>query len=379
MTTPIAVVFGGRSVEHEVSVLTGLEVVEAMDPRRFTPVPVYIAQDGRWYAGDQLRNRAFYRTLNFDTVEEVTILPRPHTGGLLQLKKQDTVPVSCFFLALHGSHGEDGAIQGLLELAHMPYTGCDVTASALTMDKWLTKAVLRSHGLPVLPDQRVDRSAARSHFTQLVDQLLTFHPFPLIVKPAKLGSSVGVHRVENREALTAALAAVFRMDERAIVEPCIDNLLEINVSVFSHNASVVEIPIATNRTLTYEDKYLREDGTKVAHASMGMAGCSRVIDPTDLDPSIKAQVQQIALSAYHLLGCHGSARCDFLYDLSTSRLYFNELNAIPGSMAYYLWCRTTPRLLYPTLVHQMVDEALERHAERASLNRQVPPRLFPKF
>ena len=379
MKTPIAVVFGGRSVEHEVSVLTGLEVVEAFDPRYHTPIPVYIAEDGRWFTGDALRQRTFYRSLPLETVDEVTLLPRPNVGGLFDLKRRRTIPISCCFLALHGSHGEDGAIQGLLELAQMPYTGCDLPASAVTMDKWLTKSVLRGHGVPVLPDRRVDREKARADFANQIDQLLTFHPFPLIVKPNQLGSSVGVHRVDSRDALAAALASVFRMDRRALVEPCVDPLLEINVSVFRDQASVVEVPIATKQTLTYEDKYLREGGAKVSHAQMGMAGASRIIDPTDLDPTIRDAVQQTARDAYRLLGCNGSVRCDFLYDTAQKRLYFNELNAIPGSMGYYLWCRSHPRLLYPTLIAQMVQEALERHAEAAALSRKVPPRLFPKF
>jgi D-alanine-D-alanine ligase len=377
---PIGVVFGGRSVEHEVSVLTGLEAIEAMDPQLYEPVPVYITQDGRWFAGALLRNRAFYRTLNLAALDEVTLLPRPHMGGLYQLKQRQVLPIACFFLALHGSYGEDGPVQGLLELAQMPYTGCDLTASAITMDKWLTKSLLRGQGLPVLPDQRVDREQMRSQFAQQVDQFVAASQFPLIVKPVRLGSSVGVQRVENRDQLANALAATFQLDRHALIEPCIDPLLELNVSVLHHQnqatPSVVEIPIASKQTLTYEDKYLREGGAKVAHASLGMAGASRIIDPSDLDPALKQQAQSLALSAYQLLGCRGVVRCDFLYDLARSILYLNELNPIPGSMAYYLWSRSRPRLLYPQLIHHLIQEALSRHAEASALSRRIPSTLF---
>jgi D-alanine-D-alanine ligase len=380
---PVAVLFGGRSVEHEVSVLTGLEAIDAMDRHQYQPIPVYIAQDGRWYTGPQLLQRSFYRTLQLATLDQVTLLPHPGSGGLYHLKSGRTTPISCFFLAMHGSNGEDGTLQGLLELAQVPYTGCDVAASAVTMDKWLTKSVLRAHNLPVLPDQRVDREEARTQLTALVDQLLTRLQFPLIVKPSRLGSSVGVHRVETREKLAAALVSTFNIDRHALVEPCIDPLLEINVSILHHQGaatpSVVEIPFATQQTLTYEDKYLRDGGAKVSHGSLGMAGASRIIDPSDLDPAVEASVQSIACQAYTLLGCRGVARCDFIYDTAQSQLYFNELNPIPGSLSYYLWSRSNPRLLYPSLIDHLIQEAISRHAEAAALSRKTPSGLFSKM
>ncbi len=197
--------------------------------------------------------------------------------------------------------------------------------------------------------------------------------FPLFVKPCHLGSSIGISIANDLPSLNAALAKVFRYDDEAIIEPCVTKLLEINVAVMDGEpplASVVEIPIASEQALTYEDKYLRNN-SKVSGGSQGMAGLTRLIDPKDLDPAIKQKVTDYALKAFQLLGCSGVGRFDFIFDLSSNQLYFNELNPIPGSLSYYLWEKSQPPLLYTELIHRLIANAQCRKAQRLALQRDL--------
>jgi D-alanine-D-alanine ligase len=197
--------------------------------------------------------------------------------------------------------------------------------------------------------------------------------FPLFVKPLSLGSSIGVSRASSESELAVALAKVFRYDTVAIVEPCVSELMEINVSVRERDgieASVVEIPVSESGILSYEEKYLRDGGKKTG-PSQGMASLTRIIDPVDLDPTIKENVIEYAKRSFSLLGCSGVARLDFIYDLAADRLYFNELNALPGSCSFYLWAKSQPRVLYTQLITGMIETALNHYAENASLERSI--------
>ena len=390
--TRVAVLFGSRSVEHEISVISGLQLMRVVDVTRFDVVPIYIAHSGRFYTGDRLRERSFYAggKLRLDLVDEVTLPPSPGKGFLKvprtfaeRLKfalQPDTqlVPVDLCIPVFHGEYGEDGCIQGLLELADLPYTGGGVLSSALAMNKYLCKSVLAQHDIPVLPGVRV----LRSDFQRDPEQFrldLTSHPdltqFPLFIKPVNLGSSVGVSKVETEADLLPALIKVFVYDTEAIIEPCVVNIVEINVSVMDYEgatASVVEIPYASGGFLSYEDKYLRDDGSKKSGGgSQGMASLTRVIDPPQLDPAIKQTVTTFAKKAFRVLGCSGTVRFDFIMDAARNQIYFNELNSIPGSLAFYLWAKSHPPLLYTEEVSRMIEAALRRKGERLALERST--------
>lgn len=386
----VAVVFGGRSVEHEISVITALQLITAIDPERFEVTPVYIAPDGRWCTGDQLLERAFYRKVPqaLTTLQEVTLLPKPGVGGLMKvggtvdLAKQalslqsQIIPVDVFLPVFHGQFGEDGCIQGLFEIAQIPYTGSNVPSSAITMNKYLCKMYLKEHGVPVLPALRVSRRQALADLASVCDWVVShkeFSSFPLFVKPCNLGSSIGVSRAKDHIELSAALAKVFRYDTVALIEPCVTEIMEINISIREHDgtkASVVEIPVSDSGVLSYEEKYLRGGGKKTGQ-SQGMASLTRVIDPQDLDPELKSQVISQGIRAFELLGCSGVARLDFIVDLANDKLYFNELNAFPGSCAFYLWARSNPRVLYTDLISDMIETALATFAEQAQLDRSI--------
>ena len=381
----VAVLFGGRSVEHEISVISALQLMLAVDPAKFDLIPVYITPNGSWYIGAALLERSFYAKVleNLAQLEEVTLLPKPGVGGLTRVGARgpsSVIQVDLFLPAFHGQYGEDGCIQGLFEMAQVPYTGSDLPSSAITMNKYLCKMYLSAHGIPVLPASIVHRNEAQADITQVVSELLSqdkFKHFPLFIKPCNLGSSIGVSRVNDATELAAALAKVFRYDTQALVEPCVSKIMEINVSVRAQlgiesgiEASVVEIPVSESGTLSYEEKYLR-DGGKKSGRSQGMASLTRVIDPADLDSELRNQVIELAKRSFSLLGCSGVARLDFIVDLATNKLYFNELNAFPGSCAFYLWARSKPRVLYTQLIEDMINAALGRFATNAALDRDI--------
>lgn len=386
----VAVLFGGRSVEHEISVITALQLILAIDPEKFEVVPVYIAPDGRWYTGSQLLDRAFYRKgpQALSSLQEVTLLPKPGVGGLIKvcgtvdLAKQalslqsQSIPIDVFLPVFHGQFGEDGCIQGLFEMAQVPYTGSNVPASAITMNKYMSKMYLKEHGIPVLPALQIARKRALKDLSSVCDWVVShveFSTFPLFVKPCNLGSSIGVSRAKDPMELAIALAKVFRYDTLALVEPCVTEIMEINVSVREHDgihASVVEIPVSDTGVLSYEEKYLRGGGKKTG-ASQGMASLTRVIDPEDLEPDLKSKVISHALKCFELLGCSGVARLDFIVNLANGQVYFNELNSFPGSCAFYLWVRSTPRVLYTDLISDMIETALVTFAEQSQLDRNI--------
>ena len=376
--TRVAVLFGGRSVEHEISVITALQLMQAIDPAAYEVTPVYIAPTGAWYTGSKLLNRSFYAKVpgNLSTLSEVTLLPKPGVRGLTRLSDHSTIPIDVFLPAFHGQYGEDGCIQGLFELADMPYTGSNVVASAVTMNKYVCKVFLNKHDIPVLPAQLISRSEAQKDISKVVSDILStegFAQLPLFVKPCNLGSSIGVSKVKEASELAPALAQVFRYDTHALVEPCVSDIMEINCSVRDYDgihASVVEIPVSQSGVLSYEEKYLQGGGKKTGQ-SEGMASLTRVIDPQDLDPEVRDAVVELAKKSFTILGCSGVARLDFIVDLATGQLYFNELNAFPGSCSFYLWVRSHPRILYTTLIHNMIETALKHHATAASLDRNI--------
>jgi D-alanine-D-alanine ligase len=386
----IAVLFGGRSVEHEISVISALQLILAIDPEKYDVTPVYIAPNGQWYTGTELLERSFYRSVPaaLGRLQEVTLLPKPGIGGLMKigstvdLAKQalsiesNIIPVDVFVPVFHGQYGEDGCMQGLFELAGVPYTGSNVPASAITMNKYLCKRYLQIHGIPVLPALPVSREEGMRDIRRVTEWVTSqegFTTFPLFVKPCNLGSSIGVTKVNDATELPGALAKVFKYDTVALVEPCVAELMEINVSIRDHNgtqASVVEIPVSQSGVLSYEEKYLRDGGKKTG-PSQGMASLTRVIDPQDLDEDLRNRVIEYGKRSFSLLGCSGVARLDFIVDLATGQLYFNELNAFPGSCSFYLWVRSKPRVLYTQLIDDMIQTALKTFAVNASLARDI--------
>jgi D-alanine-D-alanine ligase len=388
----IAVLFGGRSVEHEISVITALQLINVLDVTQYEPIPVYLAQSGRWYVGDQLLEKSFYRRLpgSLKEVQEVALIPIAGSKGLTVLQPRPSfwgmgkpaetiIPVDVYFLAFHGTFGEDGCIQGMLEMADATYTGCTVLPAALGMNKYKCKKALEAAGIPVLPAAVVDRSLAQRSLVGAREQIFStpgLEELPLFVKPCNLGSSIGIGVAKDLPSLDGCLVNTFRYDSQAIVEPCVKNILEINVSVVGDEeeaiASVIEMPVSISGVLTYEEKYLRDDGAKKTgeSESQGMASLSRIIDPPDLDPEIKQAGVAYAKQSFQLLGCSGVSRIDFIIDADSNRLYFNEINTLPGSLSFYLWMKSQPQVVYTELLNRIIQQAEKRQGTKLSLKRQ---------
>jgi D-alanine-D-alanine ligase len=344
--TTVAVIFGGRSVEHDVSIVTGHQIMRAFDKERYEAVPVYIARDGKWFTGAPLLDLKNFRdeVISFKGVESAILSPSVQHHGLIvnplsgRLQKSDIKRLDVVFPAVHGTHGEDGTLQGLFELADIPYVGCGMLGSALANDKALTKDVLRQHNIPVVDgivvtraDWMDDRESAIQYVTSQLD-------YPLFIKPATLGSSIGVGRASDETMLGLSLDIATSFDRRAIVEKAVVDAAEINCAVMGYGnnieASVLEQPISWEEFLTYEEKYMR--------GGEGMKSQERII-PAPISDTLKEKIQGYAIEGFKAIDGRGTARIDFLLTTDNgmisdnSDIYLNEFNTMPGSLAFYLW------------------------------------------
>ncbi len=390
----IAVLFGGRSSEHEISILTALQFISALDSTKYVIHPIYIAGNGKWFTHPKMFDAAFFKKLpgSLKSAQELVFLPQPNTKGLLKInskKERDGslsieqtgfIPIDVYIPALHGTHGEDGAIQGLFELANVIYSGSDLMSSAMTMNKWYAKMIAASNNIPVLPGALVRKKDFHERFDSILDEILQGEvQFPLIVKPCNLGSSVGLNFANNRTELRRALTAVFKLDGEALVEKRVTDIREINVAVHCAAepvASVIEVPLNASELLTYEKKYMSSSGKTGKSGMGGMASLKRKIDPPEISEERKKEAREIACEIYSSLRCSGAVRIDFILDLETNLFYFNELNSIPGSFSYYLWADSHPPLLMTELADQIIQEAIDRFGEKSSLQRILPFRAL---
>jgi D-alanine-D-alanine ligase len=369
----VGMIFGGRSVEHEVSALTAHQAMAALPRDRYTPVPIYISKEGRWHTGAALMNLANYTDLEkLQTLAEPVLfsadatqpglLPRrtPERKGLFGGKAAETEiePLDIAFPLLHGSHGEDGTVQGLLELADLPYVGCGVEAAAIGMDKLMAKVALRAAGVPVLPDYALTRARWQREMETVIGEIEAAFSYPVFVKPVTLGSSIGVARAEDRTALQFAIDVAATYDSRVMVEPSQENIYEINCSVLGDGnearASVCERPISAG-TLSYDEKYLK--GGK----GEGMKGARRLI-PADISAELTAAIQETAVETFRAIGAAGVARVDFLLHPDNGVFYVNEINTLPGSLSFYLW--EPSGVPFPELLTTLIGYAQARHREK---------------
>lgn len=380
--TKVAVLFGGLSSEHDVSVLTGLQILEALDPSKYEGFPVYIGLDGQWWVGDALRERKNYLpdlatkrlltrvSLDVGNGRERGQWHLREVGGGF-LKKAKTFAFDVVVPAMHGTWGEDGTLQGALAAEGVPFVGGGVSAMGVTINKVWTAELAKAAGLPALPGvlvwrgDEVDAKAVAK----------TLGKYPLFVKPNFLGSSIGAKMVKSEEELNAAVSAVFRLDTAALIQPCVPNLVEYNVAVRREKGgnvatSAIERPLRAGETLDFKDKYLSGGGldklgNKLGAANSGMASATRVLNPPELAKKKEAQIREWATNLFVYLDLAGTPRLDFLCNEKTGDIYFNEINPLPGSFAYFLWEGATPRVGFTALLDDLIDEAKQRVRTRA--------------
>ena len=364
----VGVIFGGRSGEHEVSLQSAQSVMAALDGTKYEVVPIGITRNGRWLTGDVVAAL----TNGSEEAERATLLPDPEARGLIQMEMQETHPANLAEVTeldvilpiLHGTYGEDGTVQGLLELADIPYVGAGVVGSAVGMDKAIFKQVMIANGIPVLPWRLFSAQYWRKNRDAIVAEIETILTYPVFTKPANLGSSVGICKCSNREEFIAGMDEAAQYDRRIVVEQGI-NGRELEVSVLGNDEPVASVvgEIRPRRTFyDYAAKYLAEPGSDDE---------SELMIPAELDGETAVAIRALAIQAYKAIDCAGMGRVDMLMDRKTDNVYLNEINTIPGftqiSMYPKLWAATG--LSYPELLDKLIDLAVERFEEKGQLKR----------
>lgn len=364
MKINVGVIFGGRSVENEISVITAAQTMAAMNVEKYNIVPIYISKEGHWYTGDKLRSTDNYRDMKslLSSVEEVYLRPVYGDNHLYKVRKplfgSDVVTTLDVILpALHGTSGEDGSFQGLIEMTGIPYACPNTLASANGMDKITMKMILRESGIPVVDYAWFSDKEWLSEREDVLSRCEALN-YPLIVKPANLGSSVGIKAVHNREELVEAVDNAIRYSKRIIVEVLVERLKEINCSVlgdyYDCKASVCEAPVRSGEILSYEDKYLGGGKNK---PSEGMHSTVREI-PARLSDEVTEYIRTTACKTFRVLACDGVSRIDFMIDEASNNIYVNEINTIPGSLSFYLWEATG--VPFDELVDTLIGVAFKR-------------------
>ena len=364
----VGVLFGSRSVEHDVSIVTAVQAMAAMDRAKYEVIPIYVTKEGRWLTGEALAHLDTYRDpQGLKPALRAYLSPEPQDGVLVQprswgqrlLRQVQELRLDVAFPCMHGTHGEDGTLQGLLELANVPYVGTGVVGSAVGMDKIMMKAAFAAAGLPLLPYRWFRRSQWECGPEAMLAEIKRNLAYPLFVKPANLGSSIGISQARNRDELEAALAIAAQYDRRLLVEQALEGAIEINCSVLGNDdpqPSVCEQPVPWAEFLSYEDKYLRGGGK-----AAGMASIDRRI-PAPIPDELAQRIQAAAVTAFRATDCAGVARVDLLVDEANGAFYVNEINTIPGSLSFYLW--EASGLSYPELIDRLIALALERHRDK---------------
>ena len=387
MKIKIGIFFGGKSVEHEIAVITMSQAISVLDPEKYEIVPIYISKEGVMYTGDDLLDLYQYRDMkvllkrsykvsvvNDGKGVKVMRCPAPWIGK----RVLNTIDVA--FPIMHGTNGEDGTIAGFLNMLDIPYVGPDILASSVGMDKILMKKVLKESELPVVDFvsfYSMEYIKEEEKYLTEIDQKLGY---PVIVKPANLGSSVGIKKANDRTSLEEAIEFAMEFSDRIIVEKAVQNLKEINCSVIGNitesEASVCEEPFFSDEILSYADKYMAGSGSKNKTGAKGIAGvkagskgmamaASSKKLPADISDEKRDEIQKLAKETFKVLGCSGVARVDFLMDKDTEKVYVNEINTIPGALSYYLWEATGKT--FEQEMDQVIDIALKRHREREKL------------
>ena len=367
----LGVIFGSRSCEREVSIISAVQMMRHADPEKYEVIPVYIDEHGAWYTGEKLKDIRNYQPFrpNQEGIRKVFLDMTPGSGALLTLEKGKglfgkerltaVARVDIFVIVMHGMNGEDGTLQGMLEMANLPYTSAGVGASALGMDKILMKQFFRGGGLPVLPAEWYTRSRFEADETTVMDDIEKKLGYPIYTKPANLGSSIGVSRAANREELREALSLAFEYDRRVLVEKGLDRPIELNCSVLGYDgeieASPIEMPISGEDFLDFGEKYLASGGSK------GMASLHRVL-PAPIEDSLRIEIQEMSKTIFRMMDCKGVVRIDYMFDRESEKLFITEINTIPGSLAFYLWENAgTP---YRKLIDHLAELAEKAHRDR---------------
>ena len=390
MKIKVGVIFGGESVEHEVSVISAMQAMNKIDQEKYEVVPIYITKDREWYTGAMLKDIEVYQDMNLiKKYGKNVVLYYKNGSYVLQSKglfKNVVKEIDIAFPIVHGTNVEDGVLQGYLQSVGIPYVGPNVYAAAAGQDKAIMKDIWSSADLPMTKYvwfYDVDYKQDSESVVKLVNTL----KYPVIVKPATTGSSVGISVCENEEKLIEGIDEAIQYDSKIVVEEMVQNLKEVNIAVMGNyehqKVSEIEEVLSANKFLTYTDKYIgggkgKLKGAKapVKGASKGMASTNRKL-PADLSKKLREEIEEIAVKAFKALGTSGNSRIDFLIDEKTNKVYINEINSIPGSLAFYLW--DAKDINFTQVLDDMIQIGIKDYKKRVSKTHSFDTNILQGF
>ncbi len=388
MRIKVGVIFGGESVEHEVSIISAIQAMNKLDQEKYEVIPIYITKNREWYTGDMLRDIEVYQDLSLIKKYAVNVVLYYKNGSyVLQKKsffKSIVKELDIAFPIVHGTNVEDGVLQGYLQTIGIPYVGSNVYASVAGQDKTIMKDIWRSAEIPMTPYvwfYDVDYKRDSDEVLKKISKL----KYPVIVKPATTGSSVGISVCENEEKLLEGIDEAIKYDNKVVVEEVVNNLKEVNIAVMGNyenqKVSEIEEVLSANKFLTYEDKYIGDGRGKIkgkmpVKSSKGMASTNRKI-PANLDSKLRKEVEEIAVKAFKALGSSGNARIDFLIDDKAKKVYINEINSIPGSLAFYLW--DAKDINFSQVLDDMISIGIKDYKKRISKTHSFETNILKGF
>lgn len=362
----IGVFFGSRSPEHDVSILTGQLIISGLKKCGYNVIPVYIDKKGKWYSDSKLASMKFFTQNQTDLnkkLESFNIDFNKSSGKIVQQSGflKGNVVFDIAFPAFHGQNGEDGTFQGLCEMLNVPYVGCDVTSSAITMDKVLTKMIYKANNIPTVDFVYFYLSEWRVNKKNVIQQINSLN-WPVIIKPARLGSSIGISKAKNQKELEFAIEVALHYDEKVIVEKMIENLMDVTCCLIGNDnptPSLLQESVFSSGFFSYEEKYLKGGGAQIGNATQS------IIIPARLDKKTTKEIQDAAVRAYQIIGCSGIARVDFLYDKKTGRWYANEINTLPGTLYHHLWKKSG--IPFGELLKKLIGFAEEKYHRKKQI------------
>ena len=378
MRIKVGIIFGGRSVEHEISVITANQAINAIDQEKYEIIPLYISKSGLMYTGEKLLDLENYKDLD-KLVKECTQISLINDGNKVNIIR---FPISKFrnnivntidvaFPAVHGTNGEDGTLQGYLEMLKLPYVGCNVLSAAIGMDKIMMRRILKEANIPSLDYVSFYSLDYIKNENIIIKEIEEKIDYPVIVKAGNLGSSVGIKKAKDTNGLKEAIEFSMQYSDRIMVERAIENLKEINCSVMGDmieaKASILEEPIGTDEILSYNDKYLSGGKNKTGKVNEGKMEAKASLDrkiPAEISDEMTKKIQEIAVKTFKHLGCNGVSRIDFMIDADTDELYVNEINTLPGALSFYLWEATD--VSFENEINELIELAFNRQRQRES-------------
>ena len=391
MKIRVGVIFGGESVEHEVSIISAIQAMNKMDEEKYEIIPIYITKDREWYTGEMLKDIDVYQDLNLiKKYSDNVVLYYKNGSYVLQKKngllKRIVKEIDIAFPIVHGTNVEDGVLQGYLQTIGIPFVGSNVYASVVGQDKTFMKDIWKEANLPMTKYVWFYDSDYRSDKEEVLKKVKSLK-FPVIVKPATTGSSVGISVCENEDRLIDGIDEAIQYDNKILVEEVVENLKEVNIAVMGNyenqKVSEIEEVLSGNKFLTFNDKYIGNSKGKLKGSpkyskttSKGMASTNRKL-PANLDKKTREEVEDIAVKAFKALGSSGNSRIDFLIDDKTKKVYINEINSIPGSLAFYLW--DAKDIDFTKLLEDMINIGIKDYKKRISKTHSFESNILQGF